>query len=70
MNDSQIPVIIIGAGIAGLTAAWHLQKMGIKRNKNNRIWLAGDYLGLPWTDSAAQTGLWAATQIHQYMNSK
>lgn len=33
------------------------------RNISNRIWLAGDYLGLPWTDSAAQTGLWAAKQV-------
>ena len=35
------------------------------RNKNNRMWLAGDYLGFPWTDSAAQTGLWAANQVLQ-----
>jgi oxygen-dependent protoporphyrinogen oxidase len=33
------------------------------RNSNHRVWLAGDYLGLPWTDSAAQTGLWAAQQV-------
>ncbi len=33
------------------------------RNSSNRIWLAGDYLGLPWTDSAAETGLWAAKEI-------
>lgn len=33
------------------------------RDPNNRIWLAGDYLGFPWTDSAAETGLWAANQV-------
>ncbi|HEV2523504.1 MAG TPA: FAD-dependent oxidoreductase, partial [Gammaproteobacteria bacterium] len=33
------------------------------RNPNNRVWLAGDYLGFPWTDSAAETGLWAAGQV-------
>jgi oxygen-dependent protoporphyrinogen oxidase len=35
------------------------------RNHNNRIWLAGDYLGFPWTDSAAQTGLKAANLVCQ-----
>ncbi len=39
------------------------------RDKHTRIWLAGDYLGLPWTDSAAQTGLWAAKQVYQCMES-
>ncbi len=33
------------------------------RNQNNRIWLAGDYLGFPWTDSAANTGLNAANFV-------
>jgi protoporphyrinogen/coproporphyrinogen III oxidase len=28
-----------------------------------RILLAGDYMGLPWTESAAESGLWAANQI-------
>ena len=35
---------------------------------SNRIWLAGDYLGFPWTDSAAQNGIWAADQIRKYMS--
>lgn len=35
------------------------------RMQNNRIWLAGDYLGFPWTDSAAQTGLKAANLVYQ-----
>lgn len=37
------------------------------RSSNHRVWLAGDYLGLPWTDSAAQTGLWAAKQVQKYL---
>jgi len=37
------------------------------RNSNHRVWLAGDYLGLPWTDSAAQTGIWAAQQVQKYI---
>ncbi len=39
------------------------------RNKNHKIWMAGDYLGFPWTDSAAQTGLWAADQVIQAMKN-
>lgn len=30
---------------------------------NRRVVLAGDYMGMPWVDSAAETGLWAAEQI-------
>lgn len=30
---------------------------------NDRILLAGDYLGAPWTDSAARSGQWAACRI-------
>jgi oxygen-dependent protoporphyrinogen oxidase len=29
-------------------------------NKNNKVILAGDYLGMPFTEGAAETGLWAA----------
>ena len=29
--------------------------------RNDR--LAGDYMGMPWTDGAAETGVWAAEQI-------
>ncbi|HYD65737.1 NAD(P)/FAD-dependent oxidoreductase [Azospirillum sp.] len=28
-----------------------------------RVVLAGDYIGFPWTDSAAETGLWAAQAV-------
>jgi protoporphyrinogen/coproporphyrinogen III oxidase len=28
-----------------------------------RIFLAGDYMGLPWSESAAESGIWAANQI-------
>lgn len=37
------------------------------RTPHTRLWLAGDYLGLPWTDSAAQTGIWAAKQVEKYL---
>jgi oxygen-dependent protoporphyrinogen oxidase len=37
------------------------------RTSNVRIWLAGDYLGFPWADSAAQTGLWASEQVKKYL---
>ena len=40
------------------------------RDSGNRIWLAGDYLGLPWTDSAAQTGIWAANQVAKHLQVK
>ena len=36
------------------------------RNDNHRkrkVFLAGDYMGFPWTDSAAATGMWAANRI-------
>jgi len=29
-------------------------------NRNNKVILAGDYLGMPFTEGAAETGLWAA----------
>jgi oxygen-dependent protoporphyrinogen oxidase len=32
-------------------------------HRQRRVFLAGDYLGFPWTDSAAATGIWAAEQI-------
>lgn len=31
--------------------------------EDRRIVLAGDYLGTPWTDGAAETGIWAANHI-------
>lgn len=37
------------------------------RSSTHKIWLAGDYLGFPWTDSAAQTGLWASNQVCKYL---
>lgn len=46
--------------IGRASAVSHYRKT---RSDTNRIWLAGDYLGLPWTDSAAETGEWAAGQI-------
>ena len=36
------------------------------RNANHRkrkVFLAGDYMGFPWTDSAAASGMWAADRI-------
>lgn len=30
---------------------------------DRRVVLAGDYLGSPWTDGAAETGLWAARHL-------
>ena len=30
---------------------------------NNRVLLAGDYVGMPFTEGAAETGLWAASTI-------
>jgi oxygen-dependent protoporphyrinogen oxidase len=32
---------------------------------DRRIVLAGDYLGSPWTDGAAETGMWAAAHLLQ-----
>jgi len=46
-----------------------VKKYRATRSQNNRIWLASDYLGFPWTDSAAETGLWAANQIIKWKNS-
>lgn len=34
-----------------------------KRKKTKKIILAGDYMGMPYTDSAAETGVWASAQI-------
>jgi len=33
------------------------------RPRNSRVWLAGDYMGMPWLDSAIETGTWAAARI-------
>jgi hypothetical protein len=27
------------------------------------VWLAGDYMGMPWLESAIETGTWAAGRI-------
>lgn len=34
-----------------------------------RLLLAGDYVGLPWTDGAAETGEWAAAKLIQHLTS-
>lgn len=35
-----------------------------------RLVLCGDYMGLPWTDGAAETGLWAAARIQTLATSR
>ena len=32
-------------------------------NRNKKIILAGDYMGMPFTEGAAETGVWAASQV-------
>jgi oxygen-dependent protoporphyrinogen oxidase len=34
-----------------------------ENRRRRKVYLAGDYMGFPWTDSAAATGIWAANQI-------
>jgi protoporphyrinogen/coproporphyrinogen III oxidase len=34
-----------------------------QNHRERKVYLAGDYMGFPWTDSAAATGIWAADQI-------
>jgi len=34
-----------------------------ENHRQRKVYLAGDYMGFPWTDSAAATGMWAADQI-------
>ncbi len=36
---------------------------GISTNRSTRVFLAGDYMGLPYTDGAAETGQWAAEAL-------
>lgn len=31
--------------------------------ENKRVFLAGDYMGMPFTDGAAETGIWASEQV-------
>jgi len=33
------------------------------RPRDARVWLAGDYMGMPWLESAIETGTWAASRI-------
>ena len=33
------------------------------RPRDGRVWLAGDYMGMPWLESAIETGNWAASRI-------
>jgi oxygen-dependent protoporphyrinogen oxidase len=33
------------------------------RPRDGRVWLAGDYMGMPWLESAIETGTWAAGRI-------
>jgi protoporphyrinogen/coproporphyrinogen III oxidase len=35
------------------------------RPRDCRIWLAGDYMGMPWLESAIETGNWAAGRVMQ-----
>ncbi len=32
-------------------------------NRSTKVFLAGDYMGLPYTDGAAETGQWAAAAL-------
>ncbi len=34
--------------------------------KGNRILLAGDYMGMPFTEGAVETGVWVANKINQF----
>ncbi len=34
-----------------------------RRGGARRVWLAGDYMGMPWSDGAAEAGVWAADQV-------
>jgi oxygen-dependent protoporphyrinogen oxidase len=40
-----------------------LHRYRSENNRKRKVYLAGDYMGFPWTDSAAAAGLWAARQI-------
>lgn len=39
-----------------------------RTSQNSRVLLAGDYMGMPFTEGAAETGLWCATHIIKRFN--
>ncbi len=52
-----LPVLILGGGVAGLLAAWHLRRRGVAA----QVWEAGDAPGgwvrtLPWAGGGAELG--------------
>jgi oxygen-dependent protoporphyrinogen oxidase len=40
-----------------------IQNYRSKTTTKSNIFLAGDYMGMPFTEGAAETGRWAASQI-------
>jgi oxygen-dependent protoporphyrinogen oxidase len=55
-HEHAMPTCPPGHGAA--VAAYRSLRQGAQRD--DPVTLAGDYLGFPWTDSAAATGVWAA----------
>ncbi|HJV96268.1 MAG TPA: FAD-dependent oxidoreductase, partial [Albitalea sp.] len=43
--------------------ATYRASLGSALGRDRRVVLAGDYLGSPWTDGAAETGRWAAQHL-------
>jgi oxygen-dependent protoporphyrinogen oxidase len=36
-------------------------------NGSTKVFLAGDYMGMPWTEGAAETGKWAAETLLKHL---
>jgi glycine/D-amino acid oxidase-like deaminating enzyme len=51
----KVPIVIVGGGIAGLSAAWRLQKRGFK-----------DFLLLEMNDQAGGNSRWGENEVSAY----